>query len=278
MLSCCLWMDERNHRPTKQQVENCRKECQEHWQGLRELCWKFTVDVLEWGECQHTHLPGCLGGVNAFPSTAALNSFAFLHFLVLARSFAPYREERWPRSSKNPRFFKSIHLPEIDIASPWVLKGESSFGALPLRLVVIAHVLISTLIWLNPQPQRNQLRETCLLLNLRAAAVQKTKPSQIPWEKKWKLQVSARVCDVVNHWHCFAAGCSSLLLGISRLPCGFVSCANTPDLSQKWNLGLVGFSFSCLLPLSSVGIRCCVGWRTGRSYCALPGSWGSNEF
>lgn len=184
MLSCCLWMDERNHRPTKQQVENCRKECQEHWQGLRELCWKFTVDVLEWGECQHTHLPGCLGGVNAFPSTAALNSFAFLHFLVLARSFAPYREERWPRSSKNPRFFKSIHLPEIDIASPWVLKGESSFGALPLRLVVIAHVLISTLIWLNPQPQRNQLRETCLLLNLRAAAVQKTKPSQIPWEKK----------------------------------------------------------------------------------------------
>lgn len=207
MLSCCLWMDERNHRPTKQQVENCRKECQEHWQGLRELCWKFTVDVLEWGECQHTHLPGCLGGVNAFPSTAALNSFAFLHFLVFARSFAPYREERWPRSSKNPRLFKSIHLPETDIASPWVLKGESSFGALPLRLVVIAHVLISTLIWLNPQPQRNQLRETCLLLNLRAAAVQKTKPSQIPWEKKmeasglskslWRGESLALLCSRV---------------------------------------------------------------------------------
>lgn len=123
MLSCCLWMDERNHRPTKQQVENCRKECQEHWQGLRELCWKFTVDVLERRECQQTHLPGCLGGVNAFTLTAALNSFAFLHFLLLARSFAPYREERWPRRSKNPGFFKSIHLPEIDNASPWILKG-----------------------------------------------------------------------------------------------------------------------------------------------------------
>lgn len=37
---------------------------------------------------------GCLGGVNAFTLTAALNSFAFLHFLLLARSFTPYREER----------------------------------------------------------------------------------------------------------------------------------------------------------------------------------------
>lgn len=209
------------------------------------MCWSE-------GSVSKPTFQGCLGGVNAFTLTAALNSFAFLHFLVLARSFAPYREERWPRRSKNPGFFKSIRLPEIDNASPCILKGESSVGALPLRLVVIAHVLIATLIWLNPQPQRNQLRGTCLLLNLREAAVQKTKPSQIPLEKKMEALGLTK-----SQW-CgeSLALLSSLLLGISKLPRGFISWANTSNLSQKGNLALVGFLFLCLLPLCSARIRC----------------------
>lgn len=62
----------------------------------------------------------------------------------------PIKRKSGPEGSKFASFFKnSVHLPEMDIASLCIVKRNReglNVAALPLRIVVIAHVLIATLI------------------------------------------------------------------------------------------------------------------------------------
>lgn len=61
-----------------------------------------------------------------------LQPLIHLHFFIswyLPGASHPIDGKGDPEAAKIQDFFKSIHLPEIDIASPWILKGESSVGA-----------------------------------------------------------------------------------------------------------------------------------------------------
>lgn len=152
----------------------------------------------------------------------------------------------------------------MDIAALVIWEGAGEglgAAAVPLRVVVIAHVLIAALIWLKPQPQRKQLRETCLLVNLRATAVQKTKPSQIPFRKKGKALALRN-----SSWCCAwpALLCSTFPSAGGGHPtqqsacpsCAFISCAQ--QTCSRHNpkpalcFGLAFFLFLCLLPLNVV--------------------------
>jgi len=75
-----------------------------------------------------------------------------LHILVswyVPVALDPIQRKGDSEGSKFSRYFKSIPLPEIDIASLPILKenvGGLNVAAIPFRLVVIVHVLITTLI------------------------------------------------------------------------------------------------------------------------------------